>query len=231
MTRITQESPKHLFIPPKQKASPYNTNNPSWSEYPWKSPCPTVTPLNHNEKVQLPKPAGFSSKHSNSHLPEGDATNTYTSKEAFLALGNTTQSIANKVHEIWEHNQHLWKAGPDQCTPAFEGMPEAPHPFRDFCTFFINITSVKLGWTSAGQSPAQTPHTASCFHAVFLSRPLPLGSRSPVLLSKHKLLPNLNPTEEIWLQRQQSHPSCMMLTRCLCSFDTCSACCGYTSLM
>lgn len=111
------------------------------------------------------------------------------------AFVHTTQSIANKVHKIWEHNQHLGKASPDQCTPAFEGMPEAPNPFRDFCTFFINITSMKLGWTSAGQSSAQTLHTASCFHAVFLSSPLPSGSGSPVLLSTHKLLPNLHPTD------------------------------------
>lgn len=108
---------------------------------------------------------------------------------------HTIQSIANKVYKIWEHNQHPWKAGPDQCTPAFEGMPEAPHPFRDFCTFFINITSMKLGWTSAGQSTAQTLHTASCFHEAFLSSPLPLGSISPVLLSTHKLLPNLHPND------------------------------------
>lgn len=39
------------------------------------------------------------------------ATKTYTSKEAFISLVNTIQSILSKVHEIWEHNQHssLWE--------------------------------------------------------------------------------------------------------------------------
>lgn len=138
-------------------------------------------------------------QHSNPHSPARDAvvsgrsrTKTYTSKEAFMSLVNTMQSILNKVHEIWEHNQHLLKAGPDQCTPAFERMPEASHPFRDFCTFFINITSVKLRWTSAagscpaGQSTTQTPRAAFFSHAIFLSSRhrlqqlfLPLGSRPP----------------------------------------------------
>ena len=138
---------------------------------------------------------------SNSHLPEREAvvsahsrraTKTQTSKEVFIPLVNAMQSILNKVHEVWGRNQHLWKAGPNQCTPAFERMPEASHTLRDFCTFFINITSVKLGWTSApsscpaGHSTTQTPRTASFSRAVFHSSLcrlqqlfLPLGRRPP----------------------------------------------------
>lgn len=201
----TQEFPKGLFIPPKQETRLYNNNNPPWPKYPWKSPRPNVTTPEPRWKGSTAKISQvlftLLPQRSNPHSPARDAvvsgcsrrvTKTYTSKEAFISLVNTMQSILNKVHEIWEHNQHLLKAGPDQCTPAFERMPEASQPFRDFCTFFINITSVKLRWTSAagscppGQSTTQTPRAASFSYAVFLSSPhrlqqlfLPLGSRPP----------------------------------------------------
>lgn len=89
-------------------------------------------------------------QHSNPHLPEwmllsqckAEGQDTPARLRRHL---NTVKLILNKLHESREHHQHLSNACPHQCTPAFERMPEASHPFRDFYIFFINITWVKLG--------------------------------------------------------------------------------------
>lgn len=184
-----------MFIPPKQEVRLYNNNttntnnhhhHPLRSDYPRKSPRPEVTTPSHTGKVQLPNSHRFSPSCCCSAavpatprrgcLSTQHHSSTDTAKEAFVALVNTTQPVSNEVREIREHNQHLWKAGPDQHTPAFEGTPEVSQPFQGFCTFFINTTLVKHGWTCAagscpaGQSAAQTPnHARSCFCPGFLS--------------------------------------------------------------
>lgn len=98
------------------------------------------------------------------------ARHTSTSKRHL----NSMKPTLNEVHESWEHHQHLSNAGPDQCTPAFERMPEASHTFRDFYILFINVTSVKPGWifvaSSYPQGRALHKHPAQFLSlAVFLS--------------------------------------------------------------
>lgn len=144
---------------------------------------------------------------------------------------NSMKPTLNEVHESWEHHQHLSNAGSDQCTPAFE----ASHTFRDFYILFINVTSVKPGWifvaSSYPQGRALHKHPAQFLSlAVFLPQATtssllpPPGSRPPHFLS-HKILSNLNPTEDIQLQ------SCMMLKSCLYVFDTCRVRYGYTRIL
>lgn len=139
--------------------------------------------------------------------------------------------ILNEVHESREHHQHLSNAGSDQCTPAFERVPEASHPFRDFYTFFTNITSAELEDGYLLPVPThRAEHHTNTLHSFLPSHSLPFrspkattgsllhppGSRPPHFLL-HKILSNLNPTEDIQLQ------SSMMLKSCLCVFDTCRA--------
>lgn len=109
--------------------------------------------LNHSEKVQLPVSGRFSSLCCCSiaipTFPSGCCCLSARQKGKTPARLrrhlNTVKFILNKLHESREHHQHLSNACPHQCTPAFERMPEASHPFRDFYIFFINITWVKLG--------------------------------------------------------------------------------------
>lgn len=143
------------------------------------------------------------------------------------------KAILNEVHESREHlqsreHQHLSNALSDQCPPAFKRMPEASHPFRDFYTFFINITSVEPGDGYLLPVPThRTEHYTNTLHSFFPSHSFPFqspkattGSLLPPPRSRtshflpHKILSNLNPTEDIQLQ------SCMVLKSCLCVFDT-----------
>lgn len=183
-------------------------------------------------------------QHSNPHLPEwmllseykAEGQDTHAHVRRHL---NAMKLISNEVHESREHQQHLPNAAPDQCPPAFERMPEASHPFRDFYTFFINSTSVEPGDGYLLPVPShRAEHYTNTLHSFFPSHSFPFQSpkattgslippprnRPPHFLP-HKILSNVNPTEEIQLQ------SWMMQKSCLCVFDTLRAWYGYTRFL
>lgn len=152
------------------------------------------------------------------------------------------QCILNKIHQIWEHNQHLLKASPDQCTQTFERVPEAEHSFIDQRSLYLlNNHHFSESWTDIccwflshraeddTNTPSSFSHAVSPSHLHWLWKLfLTLRSEPPHSLSSHKILSNLNPIEDGRLQRQQSRPNYTMLTRRLS--DTRIAWCGYTRL-
>lgn len=202
--------------------------------------------LNYNEKVQLPVPGSFSSpcccstaiptllsgcccrstrKKGKTHIHIWEA---FEFNEAHFKWGTRELGTSPAPFQRWSRSVHssLWE---DARSITYIQRFLYPLYKRHFSEAWMDICCQFL---PTGQSTTQTPCTVSfpCSfpfqspQATTSSLLPPPGSRPPHFLS-HKILSNLNPTEDIQLQ------SCMMLKSCLYVFDTCRVRYGYTRIL